>query len=81
MVNTISNIFNQKKSGLVITAIYQLTKTEYVVEAKESTVAENYNDPFYKVDVDTGTVKNYLPIAELDRFIEAVENRTIYKCR
>lgn len=79
MINTISKIFNQKKSGLVISAIYQLTKTEYIVEAKENAVAEDYNDPFYKVDVATGKVTNYLPIEELDRFIEAVEKRTIYR--
>ena len=81
MINTVSKIFNQKKTGLVISAIYQLTKNEYVVEAKASATAEDYNDPFYKVDVAAGTVKNYLPITELDLFMDAVEKRTVYKLR
>lgn len=79
MINEIVNIFSQNKSDLTITGIYGLTETEYIVEAVEDTNEENFNDPFYKVDITTKIVSNYLPMTELDRFIEAVEKRTLYK--
>lgn len=79
MVNAITTIFNNQKPKLTITGIYKLSDDEYVVEALEDPSIEDYGDPFYKIDVKTKTVINYLPIADLDRFIESVEKRTIYK--
>jgi hypothetical protein len=79
MTDTITATFNRQKPGLTITGIYQLSNVEYVVEAVEEVNAENYNDPFYKVDTRTWKITNYLPIAELERFMNAVENHTVYK--
>lgn len=81
MTNRIITMFNQNKPNLTVTGVYKLTNSEYIVEAVETTVEKNYNDPFYKVDLTTGAVTNYLPTLELDKFIEAVEKRTIYKRR
>ena len=54
----------------------------YEVKAQlEDANEKNYNDPFYKVNIKTQKVTNYLPMTDFDRFFEATENGIIYKKR
>lgn len=79
MINTVKTMFTEYYPNLMIVAIYRLSKSEYVVEALEDVNVKNYNDPFYKVNINTGRVTGYLPILELDRFMKAVEKNRVYK--
>ena len=81
MTERIKTIFSSQKPNLTILSIYRLSNIEYLVEAVEDTNMTNMNDPFYLVNIRSATVKNYLPMADLERFSNATENHVIYRYR
>lgn len=81
MTSQVKSIFTSQEPNLTILSIYRFSNTEYLVEAVEDPNEADMNDPFYTVDIRNKTVKNYLPMADMERFSDATENHVIYRYR
>ena len=72
-------IFNENYPMLTITKVARYDSKRLFVFFFVNPNKKNYNGSWYGVDISTGVVSAYSPIAELDKFTKIVEENTLYK--
>ena len=70
--------FKAKFPKLIVTRVIDYDREHFVVEALENLSKPNYNNPYYGVDKKTYKITGFIPSFDMDAFIDAVENRTVY---
>lgn len=77
-VNKVMSVFRAKFPKLTITRVIDYDREHFVVEALEDLSKLNYNNPYYGVDKKSSKITGFIPSFDMDAFIDAVENRTVY---
>lgn len=66
------SLFNKKHPNLTITNAVDLDRVSYVFTALEDPNKNDDNDPFFKIDKVTGSIRPYSPIEDLDKYSNAL---------
>ena len=76
-VNEAVSKLKKKHPDLDVKSGYDYNNQYYLFLAMEHGVEEDYNDPYYVVNKNDGSVSYYSPAGDYDAFFNATENREI----
>lgn len=78
MIAEIIKNFNKNFPELKVTKIIDYDENTYVIEAIKDFNSIDYNDPYYSYDKKNKKIDNFSPAFNIDKFMDAAENRTVY---
>lgn len=72
-------LFKQKYPKREVMKIMDYDSVWYLFEAVEDRNVRDFDSPFFAVNKQTGTVRTYSPMDDIDNFMSVVADHVIYE--